>query len=63
MRRKPVPILNRIAFTGLAVSAACMAYAGFDYMFANETLSALVGATVGGGVLGRGFRRDTAAPG
>ena len=56
MTRKPVPLLNRIAFTGLAVSAACMAYAGFDYMFANETLAAFVGACVGGGVLGRAFR-------
>jgi hypothetical protein len=60
MTRKPVPMLNRIAATGLAVSSACLAYAGFDYMFANETLAAFVGACAGGFVLGRGFRAEPA---
>ncbi len=61
MTRKPVPALNRIAATGLAVACACLAYAGFDYMFENDTLAAFVGACVGGGVLGRGFRHDPTA--
>ena len=60
MTRKPVPVLNRIAATGLAVACACLAYAGFQYMFANETLAALVGACAGGFILGRGFRRQPA---
>jgi hypothetical protein len=54
-------MLNRIAATGLAVASACLAYAGFDYMFANETLAVFVGACAGGFVLGRGFRAEAAA--
>lgn len=60
MIRKSVPLLNRIAATGLAVASACLAYAGFDYMFDNTTLAAFVAACVGGFVLGRGFRSEAA---
>ncbi len=55
-------MLNRIAATGLAVAMACLAYAGFDYMFSNDTLAAFVGACAGGFVLGRGFRQTSTTP-
>ncbi len=56
MTRNSVPILNRIAATGLAVAAACLAYAGFLHMFGQETLAAFVGACAGGFALGRLMR-------
>jgi len=56
MTRSRVPWLNRIAATGFAVAAACLAYAGFLHMFSNETLAAFVGACAGGFALGRLMR-------
>ena len=56
MTRNSVPILNRIAAGGLAVAAACLAYAGFLHMFGQETLAAFVGACAGGFALGRMMR-------
>lgn len=53
MTRTPAPFLNRIAATGLAVSAACLSYAGFLHMFGQDLLACLVGAVVGGFALGR----------
>jgi uncharacterized membrane protein YjjB (DUF3815 family) len=57
MTRKPVSTLNRIAATGLAVAAACLAYSGFLHMFGHETLAMFVGACAGGFALGRMMRR------
>ena len=59
MTRDRVPVLNRIAATGLAVAVACLAYAGFLHMFGQETLAALVGACTGGFALGRLMRRPS----
>ena len=56
MHKAQIPFLNTLAATGLAVSAAILAYAGFDQLFASPTLAALTGAAAGGGVLGRMMR-------
>lgn len=56
MQLARVPILNRLAATGLALSAAILAYAGFDQLFANPMLAALTGASIGGFVMGRMLR-------
>lgn len=56
-----VSLLNKIAATGLAVAVACMAYAGFLYMFDNDLLASLVGAAAGGFTLGRMFRTNRKA--
>lgn len=61
MTHAPVPTLNKIAATGLAVAAACLAYAGFIHMFDNETLAAFVGACAGGFALGALMRRQREA--
>lgn len=61
MTRSNVPILNRIAATGLAVAAACLAYAGFFHMFGQETLALFVGACAGGFALGRLMRTRRSA--
>ncbi|MFW6413255.1 MAG: hypothetical protein ACOC0V_03890 [Oceanicaulis sp.] len=53
MTHANVPILNRIAATGLAVAAACLSYAGFLHMFGHDFLACLVGAVVGGFALGK----------
>ena len=57
MTQSKVPVLNRIAATGLAVAAACLTYSGFMHMFDQAFLAALVGAVVGGFALGRMMRR------
>lgn len=58
MQNSQIPFLNTLAATGLAVSAAILAYAGFDQLFASPTLASLTGAAVGGGVLGRMMREN-----
>ena len=58
MHSDQIPFLNILAATGLAVSAAILAYAGFDQLFSSPTLAALTGAVVGGGVLGRMMREN-----
>ena len=60
MTHANVPWLNKISATGLAIAAACVAYAGFLEMFGNDTLAAFVGACVGGFILGRMMRRRPA---
>ncbi|WP_158272130.1 hypothetical protein [Marinicauda salina] len=49
-------MLDRIAAAGLAVSTAVLSYAGFLHLFGQAGLAALVGAVVGGFVLGRMHR-------
>lgn len=61
MTRSNVPILNRIAATGLAVAVACMGYAGFLHMFDQDLLACLVGAVLGGFTLGRLSRAERKA--
>lgn len=56
MTRPTAPLLDRFAAAGLAVSTAVLSYAGFLHLFGQAGLAALVGAVVGGFVLGRMHR-------
>ncbi|MCC5982472.1 MAG: hypothetical protein JJU26_12225 [Oceanicaulis sp.] len=53
MEPQRASFLNTAAATGLGLSAAILAYAGFDRLFDNATLAALSGALIGGFIMGR----------
>ncbi|MFN3834906.1 MAG: hypothetical protein ACK4NO_03285 [Glycocaulis sp.] len=57
MEPQRASFLNTAAATGLAISAAILAYAGFDRLFENPMLAALTGALIGGFIMGRLLRR------
>jgi hypothetical protein len=56
MQLARVPVLNRIAASGLGLSVAILGYAGFLHLFGSGFLAALTGAMTGGFVMGRLMR-------